>query len=196
MTHERFVSRLRMHAISECLCSVEYESDDHFWDGTIADRGSYHWRDGQVLSLAFSWGPTAVRGAAFHTKSAPLSNGAVPARFLLDMGPPVTHALWLDDGAWFVADEGQGIHALSTPLDPEQPFDPFFMHAREAATAWGWFTETPRDLHAAAFGIATLPPGSVVDPKLSRLFLGDTERHRRAERLLETLGLKAELFRE
>jgi hypothetical protein len=109
------------------------------------------------------------------------------------IGPTVTHALWLEDGTWFVADELFGIKILSASLHKNEPFDPFFMEARAAATAWEWFTDLPREQFEAAFKIATLPVGSEVDQASAAFFKGDTEKHWLAEQRLASLGLKIKL---
>ena len=103
-------------------------------------------------------------------------------------------ALWLEDGQWYEADESGGIRPLRKSLHKDEPFHPFFMDAHAAAIAWGWFRDLPPALHEAAFKIATLPVGSEVDRASAAFFTGDSEKHRRAEQLLASLGLNIDLF--
>lgn len=194
VTHADFLARLRMHVSFHTLCGVEYDcADDFHWSGALDSTGYYYWRDGCASTLVFSWSPTTIVCAASMKGGSPLAKVELPPNGHLEIGPPVTQALWLEDGKWFVADEARGIEVLSASLHKDEPFDPFFMEARAAATAWGWFNEQPRVQYETAFKIATLPVGSEVDQASAAFFKGETEKHWLAEQRLASLGLQIKL---
>lgn len=195
MTRQGFLARVRMHVVYQCLCGVEYDcSEPFFWRGELESTGFYYWSDESEFCFMVSWNPGTVVAAASQKGYCPLKDVAIPQSNRLVIGPPVTHALWLEDGQWYEADESGGIRPLRKSLHKDEPFHPFFMDAHAAATAWGWFRDLPPALHEAAFKIATLPVGSEVDRASAAFFTGDSEKHRRAEQLLASLGLNIDLF--